>query len=126
MIKRDAFVYLEPKGDGADFAQCGTCRDFDADRGRCAILGPEFEVGADDSCGVYIEGRFQHPTIRKLTTPEAVGFVRRKVRCENCKFGGKICKLYARLNHLAPGLFDLDEKIHPKACCNAQQPKAGG
>lgn len=123
-IGRDAFLYLEPKGDGADFAQCSTCRDYPRDgERRCAILGPVFDVAPEDSCGAYIEGAFEGGTLRNLTTPKAVGFVRRKVRCENCVYGGERCALYRRLNETFPDLFDLEERIVPRGCCNAQTPK---
>ena len=124
-IRRDAFGYMEPKGDNPDFAQCGgQCRDYDEHAERCAILGPSFPVPALASCIEYVEGKAQGFTIRNLCTPKEVGFVRRKVRCENCKFGGDHCALYRRLNETLPDMFDLDEKITPRGCCNAQTAKA--
>lgn len=125
-IRRDAFGYMEPKGHNPDFAQCGgDCRDFDKDAERCAILGPVFRVIAEASCIEYVEGAFQPGTLRNLCTPKEVGYVRRKVRCENCYFGGAPrCELYRRLNETLPDLFDLDEKISPRGCCNAQTAKA--
>jgi len=121
-ITRDAFLFMT--GDVADFAQCSACRDFAKDRKRCAILGPKFEVAGGDSCGLFVEGTYPagYP-VRKLVTPDEAGFVRRKVRCENCKFGGSKCALYVMLNKKFPAVFDLEEAIDPRDCCNANTPK---
>lgn len=125
-IKRDSFGYMEPRGDNPDFAQCGgNCRDFDRDAGRCAILGPVFKVIAEATCTEYVEGAFEARTLRNLCTPKEVGYVERKVRCENCYFGGAKCGLYKRLNETLPDLFDIDEVIHPKGCCNFNTAKEG-
>lgn len=123
-IARDTFLYMVPRADASrdKFAQCSQCRDFVKGKKRCAILG-NTEVLAGDSCGAFVEGKYSGQPIRALTTPEAVGLVSRAVRCENCKYGGKTCGLYKMLNDALPDVFDLDTKIEPQACCNAQTPK---
>jgi hypothetical protein len=125
-IGRDAFLYMEPNGtDDADFAQCIDCALWSAVNKRCAIL--DMVVGAYWSCGAFlpaIDG-FTGANVEALVTPEEVGLVKREVRCENCKFGGETCQLYDRLNEEMPQLFELDAKIEPKACCNANTPKDG-
>jgi hypothetical protein len=118
-IERDAFLYME-HGD----AQCGTCWLFTSIGQRCAVLPQDLEVHAEDSCGYYgpgtqVEG--SHP----MFTPEEVGFVRRAVRCENCYHFDKKeseCYLYVTLNK-DPKIFDLDSRVSPKGCCNAQAPR---
>ena len=120
-VTRDAFLYLGPKGD----KQCGTCRDWVSKDNRCRILGPSVNVTASMSCGLYVYGtplRPGNPT-KAIVTPEEAGLVDRKVRCENCRWGGSECGLYKLLNEQQPDIFDLDTKIHPKGCCNAQEPK---
>lgn len=116
-IGRDSFLYLE--GTIADFAQCSSCYLFARDKGRCAILGGDFEVRPQDTCGMYLEGTYSGTAIRKLAEPGDVGFERKEVRCENCRYGGKRCKLYIQLNRTYPTMFDLKEEISPKGCCNA-------
>lgn len=121
-IKRDAFIYLS--GKDKQFAQCETCWLFNADKERCGILGPDFEVKAYASCTFYLKG--DPPKDMKLVkrvSPKAAGYVVRSVRCENCKYGGDECQLYVMLNEKLPEVFDLDTKIEPRACCNAQTPK---
>ena len=54
-------------------------------------------------------------------TKEEVGYVERKVRCENCEFGGKPkCRWYEDLNKALPEYFEEHRDIEPKACCNSQ------
>jgi hypothetical protein len=122
-IKRDAFLYL--KGSGKDFAQCGTCWLFNPEKERCAILGPEFEVDDDDACNFYLKGEPQKDLkLVARVTPKNAGFVDRKVRCENCRFyDNNECKLYVRLNKELPDIFDLETKIDPRSCCNANLPR---
>lgn len=122
-IKRDAFIYLSSTS--KEFAQCGMCWLFNAEKERCAILGPTFKVDDDDSCCLFVKGEpvKNQPIIARIT-PKNAGFVKRRVRCENCKFGDdNKCKLYKMLNEKFPDVFDLDEKIEPRACCNAQTPR---
>jgi hypothetical protein len=117
-IKRDAFLYLD--SEESNFAQCETCWLFVAGKQRCAILGPDFKVDADDSCNFYLRGKYtQGIPVAARVTPEEAGFVDRKVRCENCRFGGEDCQLYVTLNQKMPDVFDLETKIKPTACCNA-------
>jgi hypothetical protein len=121
-INRDAFIYLP--GKDKEFAQCGTCWLFNAEKERCAILGPDFKVDDDDSCNFYLKG--DHPKDLKLVkrvSPKNAGFVDRKVRCENCRYGGDHCQLYQQLNSRLPDIFDLETKIESRACCNANTPK---
>jgi hypothetical protein len=121
-IKRDAFIYLSSKD--KDFAQCGTCWLFNPQRERCVILGPDFKVEADDSCTFYLQGEPEKDLeLVNRVTPKDAGFVRREVRCENCKYGGNRCQLFEMLNNKLPDVFDLDTKIEPRACCNAQTPR---
>jgi len=121
-ITREAFLYME--SDEEDFAQCGTCWQFDPEQKRCAILGPDFEVDADDSCCLYTKGDpvEGQPMVTRVT-PKDAGFVKREVRCENCVYGGKKCELYVMLNKKLPDVFNLNPNIKPRACCNAQTPK---
>ncbi len=122
-IKRDAFLYLD--SNDKEFAQCGTCWLFHAEKERCAILGPDFVVDDDDSCCFYIKGEVPKDLkLVKRVTPKDAGFVERAVRCENCLYGGSgECKLYKMLNEKFPDVFDLDEQIEPRACCNANTPR---
>jgi len=122
-IKRDAFIYLP--GKDKEFAQCGTCWLFNAEKERCAILGPDFKVDDDDSCCLYVRGTpvKSQPIVARIT-PKNAGFVERPVRCENCLYGGgNECKLYRMLNEKFPDVFDLEISITPKSCCNAQTPR---
>jgi hypothetical protein len=125
-IGRDAFLYLEPEGDGKDFAQCSTCYLYVADEQRCAILGPDFEVLPQDTCGLYLQGIYEGTPVRKLVSPEDADYARRKVRCENCYYGGAKCQLFVTLNKRLPELFKLEETIKAKGCCNANTPGAKG
>ena len=126
-IKRDAFIYLS--GKDKEFAQCGTCWLFNAEKERCAILGPDFKVDDDDSCCLYVKG--DYPKDLKLVvriTPKNAGFVERRVWCESCRYiqyndNGAECKLYKMLNEKFPDVFDLETSITPRSCCNAQMPR---
>lgn len=119
---RDAFLYLEPNGQ-PEFAQCSSCQHFLPNAERCAVLG-DTRVTATMSCGLYVPGA---PTddqeVLPLVEAAAAGLVDRPVRCENCYWGGGECGLFSLLNTSLPGVFDLDTKIEPKGCCNAQTPK---
>src|SRR5258706_12681632 len=122
-IKRDAFHYMS--GKDKEFEQCGTCWQFNAEKERCAILGPDFKVDDDDSCCLFVAGKpvKDQPIVARIT-PKAAGFVERRVRCENCLYGGdNECKLYKMLNEKFPDVFDLDISITPRSCCNAQTPR---
>jgi hypothetical protein len=98
------------------------------DQDLCVIHGPNVEVRGGDSCVFYLPGQ---PTLgaptRKLVTPAESGLVSRQVRCENCRFAkndARVCGLYVSLNNEVPELFQLDERIEPQGCCNAQLPAA--
>jgi hypothetical protein len=123
LILRDAFLYLPPKGDPDDFAQCGSCGMFIPDQQRCWLFGADHEVVANASCGLYINGQpsnDQQP--QNKVTPEQAGYNLGQVRCENCKWlDGTTCELYVLLNEKLPQVFDLDTKVNPYGCCNAWQ-----
>ena len=79
-IKRDAFIYLDPKGDKSKFAQCSTCRLWTGT--GCLILG-KTKVTADMTCNLYVNGEPQKDKAGKeeaLMTPEEAGLVTRQVR----------------------------------------------
>lgn len=118
-IDRSAFLYFDPDDADDDFAQCSDCCFFTGS--RCALLGSM--VTADMSCGAFVPGEYDGTPIKKRLTPEDVGLVSRQVRCENCVYGGPRCKFYEALNQSMPERFDLDARIKPKGCCNAQTPK---
>ena len=122
---------MEPKEskNRSEFAQCGTCMMWTGPKGNtCTIHGFKTKVTADMSCGLYVEGDPMPDHAGEemdLVTPEISGLVRQDVRCENCEHGDgekKICNLYKELNELEE--FELDEKIDPKGCCNAQTPRS--
>lgn len=121
-IDRSAFLYME--GVRADHAQCSSCLEWYALTNRCRIHGPRDFIDRDDSCGLYVPGApAGNGPCLSLVTPMESGLVDRQVRCENCQYGGSECGLYKTLNSRLPEIFDLDTKISPKGCCNAQTPK---
>lgn len=149
-IGRDAFVFLLPPTaeEAEDFAQCGPCRmfvpgsylDSRSGSGRCVIHGSDTEVDEDDSCGLFVPwptGEADEGVIRAhaaelmkdvpgSVTPEESGLVSRQVQCHRCRFeenDATKCGLFAELNRTLPEKFDLDTKIEPHACCNAQMAK---
>jgi hypothetical protein len=124
-LKRDIFLYMDPSGVTARFAQCSTCRDWVTGDRLCVIHGRRVRVPGSASCGLYVQGVPQPagtPTLARVT-PEESGLVNREVRCENCKWmdDGRICGLYDMLNRELPEVFDLDVEIDEHGCCNAQQ-----
>ncbi len=126
-INRDAFLYLPPTRPAANFAQCVVCRDWVRGDRKCVIHGPSINVPGTASCGFFVRGITQPPgtKTRPLVTPEESGLVNREVRCVNCKWGGPgrhECEFYDMLNKKLPEVFDLDIKIDPHGCCNAQTP----
>ncbi len=127
-LKRDAFLYLNPRPPVAEFAQCAECSMWVDGDDLCTIHGPNITVPGTASCGLFIFGVTQPkgtPT-KAVVTPEESGLVDREVRCENCLWGGPeeyICQLFDMLNRYMPDIFDLDTAIEPKGCCNAQQPR---
>lgn len=118
-IKRDAFLYMDPKPPKDSFAQCGTCLMFTGT--GCTILGST-KITKGMTCGLYVRGKPQYNLKGKeqsLVTPKEAGLIDHQVRCENCRYGGGDCKLFEMLNDRLPDTFDLDTKIDPKGCCNA-------
>lgn len=122
-IGKEAFLYVEGNDGDDSFAQCGSCYLWNNTTQRCAILGPSLFVDADDSCGYWLKGKPHDQQCVKRVTPEEAGFVDRPVRCENCKYGGDECELYKALNEALPEMFNIDTKISPYGCCNANTKK---
>jgi hypothetical protein len=126
-LTRDCFIYLDPKPPEDQFAQCSTCRLWRIHHDLCSIHGPEIKVTGDMSCALYIHGdpRPVGANIDAVVTPIESGLVDRQVRCENCQwfYESDQCNLFDLLNKAHPHEFNLDTKVHPKGCCNAQQPK---
>lgn len=125
-ITRDAFLYLEPKDDQKDFAQCSSC--YLVTNGKCLIHGPDIKITHDMTCAFYVPGEPQPEKAGqelRLVTPEQSGLVRGQVRCEHCQytagntFEDQGCGLYRMLNQRQPEDFDLDPKIKSHGCCNA-------
>lgn len=122
-ITRDAFLYMDPKGQEDKFASCETCRDFTGK--TCFIFGSDFPVKKTDSCALYVNGKPNPDNLgkeRKAVDPKAAGYTKKAVRCENCIYGddeNNVCLLFKKLNKQLPERFDLDEKINIKGCCNA-------
>lgn len=125
-ITRAAFLYLPPTGsDPNQFAQCGTCGMFMPGKERCWLFSAEFEVVANASCGLYIQGEpTDDQTPQNKVTPEDAGYNQGQVRCENCKWfdGDSVCNLYVMLTDQLPEVFDLDHTVEPLGCCNGWQP----
>jgi hypothetical protein len=125
-IKRDAFLYLDPKLPlDHTFAQCGRCRMWLPDQERCTIIGPDTKVTADMSCGFFVPGDSAGLDPQHNVSMNDAGAVKRSVRCENCKFFDlkfSECILFVQLNNDHPDVWDLEIKVHPQGCCNAQVP----
>lgn len=119
-IDRWAFLYLEPKKDIENFAQCSTCVSFMPDKQRCSFFGSNDKVLATASCGLYVQGKPSNDQkFLNSVTPAEAGYVNEAVRCENCKYGGDDCILFEKLNESLPTIFKIDTKIKKKGCCNA-------
>ena len=126
-IGKSSFLYLEPKSQTKNHAQCETCMMWTGPKSNtCTIHGKDVKVTKTMSCGFYIEGKPVPDAAgqeHKFVTPEESGLVDRKVRCENCEHANKedkTCMLFEALNEELSDYFDLDTKIDPKGCCNAQ------
>jgi Pyruvate/2-oxoacid:ferredoxin oxidoreductase delta subunit len=122
-IDRSAFIYLDPIGDKKQFAQCGTCVAFLPGKKRCGLFGPNDEVIADASCGLYVNGKphDDQPMLNSVT-PRDAGYVLGQVRCENCTwYVDKKCELFEKLNRELPDIFDLDVDVAAQGCCNGWQ-----
>lgn len=125
---RDIFIYLEPqaKQDPKNFAQCGSCFMFMPGKERCSIFPEDFKVIANASCSLYVYGKPNDDQAWKTAVdPKAAGYVKEKVRCENCKWldPGNKCGFFAYLNEKMSDTFNIEEKVNPKGCCNAWQVK---
>jgi hypothetical protein len=126
MRDRSVFLYMEPSPDTPEFAQCGTCSNFIPDAERCFWFSEQDEVDSDDSCGLYVQGDPHGGRVPTgLMEPKVAGFYEGKVRCQNCnavdnRDPSRIhCDLYVQLNRMMPRIWDLEEKVKPRACCNA-------
>lgn len=150
-ITRATFIYFPPRVPeiAEDNAQCGACRVWVPQHAmptipgpRCVLHGSKMDADDDDSCGLMIpwptpdgqpvaqvvkdHARELMKGIPGSVTPEQSGFVKRRVQCHRCYWGRQSntrCGLYELLNKLQPMVFDLDTKIEPHACCNAQTPR---
>jgi len=123
-VKRDAFLYID--GKGADTGQCSSCKLWVKGADICLIHGMHIKIKGTASCGLYVPGKpVSSGLAQELVTPEESGLVERKVRCGNCRFsknGATVCGLFWYVNDCMPEIFDLDIKIEPQGCCNAQMP----
>jgi len=151
-ITRDAFLFLTPKSEAQkeDFAQCGPCRMFVPEANlqgkfngdRCIIHGSHVDLDDDDSCGFMLpwptpNGKPVEQVVKDhaaellkiipgSVTAKESGLVSRRVQCHRCFFaieGATVCNLYRMLNTTFPEYFNLDEKVTPNSCCNAQELK---
>lgn len=120
-IRRDAFLYLDPKPPENQFAQCGTCMMFTGS--TCTIHGLDVPITKRHSCGLYVHGK-PMPNEKghemASVTPEESGLIEAHVRCKNCRFfqaEKSWCGLYERMS--AGGVFQLNAAVHPNGCCNA-------
>lgn len=148
-LGRDTFLYMEPP-EGyykpQEFAQCETCRKYIRESVQCIELGPNPRITDDKSCCLYSPwplGKPNPEVVRNhltelrqaekrgahdFVTPEEAGLVQRQVRCENCYYfdeDDSDCELYEMLNKAFPQCFDLEERVKPLACCNAQTKRGG-
>lgn len=121
-IDRSAFIYLPPKGEKNNFAQCASCLFFKPNSEKCGIFNKKTKVTKNQSCGLYVHGKpDENQECRDVATPEQAGLVDGPVRCENCSwFDGK-CGLFKKLNKEMPDVFSVDENVDENGCCNAFQ-----
>jgi hypothetical protein len=128
-IKRDAFIYLDPKGNKKKFAQCETCMMWTGPKHlTCTIHGKDATAKATMSCDFYVHG-MPMPQMagkeHKSVTPKESGLVDRPVRCENCAHYDtkpSKCEMFAALNKSHPAMFDLEEGVDKYGCCNGNVP----
>lgn len=126
-ITRDAFLYMDPKGDKETFAQCFSCKLWmGKDKNKCSIMGDTNVTGVM-SCNLYVNGT-PNPNQKQTSsvTPKEAGLVNRKVRCENCRSfdpDTSKCMLYQTLSKTNNDIFDLDENVNEYGCCNFNMPK---
>lgn len=125
MIKRDAFLYLDPKGKKDQFAQCSSCIMWTGPKGNTCTIHGKTKVTGDMSCGLYVHGPIHDDMIGQemaAVTPKESGLLKESVRCENCahfEAGENECELFEELNEMDPKKWDLDPQVDPKGCCNA-------
>lgn len=120
--KRDALGYMEAH-DVPNPEQCASCRMWIKERKLCFWFTADKEVPGQASCIVYVPGQPITDLDAKpvgAVTPEEVGFVLGKVRCENCySFDGESeCGFFDALDKMEPKVWNLGSRVHPKACCN--------
>ena len=126
-VHRDTFLYMDPKGDKNNFAQCGTCFMFMPGKERCSIFGKNDRVIAQASCALYVNGEpTDDQAWKTAVTPKQAGYVEASVRCENCVAFKKPnkCSFFAALNEKMPDYFALNETVDAKGCCNAWAAKS--
>lgn len=128
---RACFLYMEPKPDTPEHAQCVTCIRWGSVNKRCEELQKNDVVDKDDSCGLYSQGKPKPVVVPSgQYTKKIVGFVSEKTRCENCNvFDNRDknpkewhCDLYVQLNRILPRMFKLDIYVKPRGCCNLMAP----
>jgi hypothetical protein len=128
LIDRSAFLYMDPVEYSMSFAQCVTCRFWKPHAERCALFITEPRVTADATGGLYVWGKpSDYQTKNPTVWPKDAGFETRPVRCENCTYfraEQQSCHLFYLLNERTPSVFNLDTKVHPKGCCNANTPES--
>lgn len=116
-MNRSTFVYLDPKGNPNDFAQCRSCKMYVDSHDVCSLHGMKVKVHGGMSCTEYAFGHADDselPHVSPAFTPEQSGLVDAEVRCENCHFfesEENECELFHILN--------IPDKVNPKGCCNA-------
>ena len=124
-LDTSAFLYLEQVIPTTQFAQCATCQLFMPGNERCSIFSKDDVVVANASCGLYVQGTpSDDQEITGVVTPKQAGYVDGQVRCENCIWFNpepSTCGLFEDLNKAMPTVWDLEEKVEAKACCNAWQ-----
>ena len=121
---KSTFLYMEPKKDIKDFAQCSSCRMFIKDKNLCSLHGDKVKILPTDSCGFYIYGIApddEDDHVEASVTPEESGLVHEQVRCENCIY------LQDDGDHFDCLLFKLlnieDHTIKKLGCCNGFKSK---
>lgn len=126
-IDRSAFLYMEPKGEVENFAQCASCWKFTGQ--TCLEFSKDNKVVPGGTCGLYCNGTPREDLAGSEsggTTPEVADYVERPVRCENCvSFDSEksVCMRFKDLSESKPEFYDLDFKVKAKACCNANVSK---
>lgn len=123
-LDRSAFVYMEPTDNPDQHAQCTSCFMFMPKKQRCSIFPKDFKVVATASCNLYVSGApNDNQPFRSSVSPDAAGYVEAEVRCENCSWFNKPnnCGLFTDLNKQPPQIWNLNETVNPKGCCNAWQ-----